>query len=49
MTQSGSVLVAVALALTAYFAIAAWQATGEDRREATSVMMWESPETLMQQ
>ena len=31
MTQLGSALVAVALALTAYFAIAAWQATTEER------------------
>jgi hypothetical protein len=35
MTQLGSALVAVALALTAYFAIAAWQATDEERQDAT--------------
>jgi hypothetical protein len=48
MTQLGSVLAAVALALTVYFALAAWQATGEDRRSATPVMVWEPPEALTQ-
>ena len=49
MTQLGSVLTALALALTAYFAVAAWQATAEDRRDAAPVMKWESTETLTQQ
>lgn len=48
MTQLGSVLAAVAWALTVYFAVAAWQATGADRRDATPVMMWEPPEALAQ-
>lgn len=48
MTQLGSVLAAIALALTAYFALAAWQATGEDRRDGTPAMMWEPPEALTQ-
>jgi hypothetical protein len=30
MAPFGSVLMAVALAFTVYFAVAAWQATGED-------------------
>ncbi|WP_439400277.1 hypothetical protein ACRQ5Q_42735 (plasmid) [Bradyrhizobium sp. PMVTL-01] len=48
MTQLGSVLTALALALTAYFAVAAWQATAEDRHDAAPVM-WESTEALTQQ
>jgi hypothetical protein len=48
MTQHGSVLTALALALTAYFAVAAWQATAEDRRDATPVMLWEPAEALPQ-
>jgi hypothetical protein len=49
MTQLGSVLVAVALALTVYFAIAAWQATAEERQEAARpVTMWVPAEALTQ-
>ena len=49
MTQLGSVLVAVALALTAYFAVAAWQATAEERHDAVRpVTMWEPAEALAQ-
>ena len=49
MTQLGSALVAVALALTAYFAIAAWQATAEERQDATlQVSMREPAEALTQ-
>ena len=48
MTQLGSVLAAIALALTAYFALAAWHATAEDRRDATPVMLWEPPAALTQ-
>ena len=45
-TQLGSILAALALALTAYFAVAAWQATAEDRRDAGRVMIWEPAEAL---
>lgn len=48
MTQFGSVLTALAFALTAYFAVAAWQATAEDRRDVSTVMMWEPAEALTQ-
>ena len=49
MTQLGSVLVAVALALTVYFAVAAWQATAEERQDATlQVSMREPAEALTQ-
>jgi hypothetical protein len=41
MTHFGSVLAALALALTAYFAVAAWQATAEDRRDVAPVTMLE--------
>ena len=49
MTQFGSVLTAIALALSAYFAVAAWQATAEDRRDTPAVMIWEPAEALTQQ
>jgi hypothetical protein len=43
MTQLGSALVAVALPLTAYFAIAAWQATAEERHDAARPTMMQEP------
>jgi hypothetical protein len=43
MTQLGSILSALVLALTAYFAVAAWHATADDRRDAGLVMRWEPP------
>jgi hypothetical protein len=49
MTQLGSVLSAVAFALTAYFAVAAWRATADDRRDAGPIMRWEPPAALTQQ
>jgi hypothetical protein len=48
VTQLGSVLATIALALTAYFAVAAWHATSEDHRDSTPVMLWEPPEALTQ-
>jgi hypothetical protein len=48
VTQLGSVLAATALALTAYFALAAWYATSEDRRDATPIVMREPPKALTQ-
>jgi hypothetical protein len=41
MTQLGSVLIAVSLALTAYFAVAAWQATADGRRDTGQAMISE--------
>ena len=49
MTQLGSALVAVALPLTAYFAIAAWQATAEEHHDAARpITMWVPAEALTQ-
>jgi hypothetical protein len=48
MTQFGSGLVAVALALTAYFAVAAWRATADDRRDMTFTTELEQPAALTQ-
>ena len=48
LTQLGSVLAAIALALTAYFGVAAWQATAEDRHDGSPVTMWEPSEALTQ-
>jgi hypothetical protein len=49
MTQLGSVLSAVAFALAAYFAVAAWHATADDPRDASPVMRWEPAAALTQQ
>lgn len=49
MTQFNSVLVAVALALTAYFGVAAWKATADDRRDRTIIHRMELPAALTQQ
>jgi len=49
MTQFGSGLAVIALALTVYFAVAAWQATADERRDAAQVVMWEPPEALTRQ
>ncbi|MBR0823462.1 hypothetical protein [Bradyrhizobium liaoningense] len=49
MTQFNSVLVAIALALTAYFAVAAWQATADDRRDQAYIHGMEPSAALTQQ
>jgi hypothetical protein len=49
MTQLGSALSAFALALTVYFAVAAWHATADDPRDAGLVMRWKPPAALTQQ
>jgi len=48
MTQFGSGLVAFALALTAYFAVAVWRATADDRRDMTFTTELEKPAALTQ-